>query len=147
MSRKLAHQLLLSEEFEQASVALRVVTMPDGAATPEAQLLSNVRGIIAEYERAKISERTARGRRRRSQDGHVPHGRHTLGYRYVKHADKGEYYDREKNQCRACGHTGGKGACYVAHPEEATLVQRIFRLYVERVAKLSISKFNELSVS
>ena len=42
LSRKLAHQLLLSEEFEQASVALRIVTMPDGAKTPEAQLLSTV---------------------------------------------------------------------------------------------------------
>src|SRR5262249_38715835 len=53
LSRKLAHQLLLSEEFEQASVALRIVTMPDGAKTPEAQLLSNVRGIIAEYDAPK----------------------------------------------------------------------------------------------
>ena len=49
LSRKLAHQLLISEEFEQAGVALRMVAMPDGAKTPEAQLLSNVRGIIAEY--------------------------------------------------------------------------------------------------
>src|SRR5713101_772144 len=46
LSRKLAHQLLLSEEVEQAGVALRIVTMPDGAKTPETQLLSNVRGII-----------------------------------------------------------------------------------------------------
>jgi site-specific DNA recombinase len=42
LSRKLAHQLLLSEEFEQAGVALRIVTMPDGPKTPETQLLSNV---------------------------------------------------------------------------------------------------------
>src|SRR5262245_31659191 len=48
LSRKLAHQLLLSEEFDQAGVALRIVTMPEGAKTPEAQLLSNVQGIIAE---------------------------------------------------------------------------------------------------
>ena len=111
LSRKLAHQLLLSEEFDQASVALRIVTMPDGAKTPEAQLLSNVRGIIAEFERAKILERTARGRRGRAQAGHVPYGRRTLGYTYVKHA--------------------GKGAHYEVHPEEAALVQRIFQLYVE----------------
>jgi site-specific DNA recombinase len=77
LSRKLAHQLLLSEEFEQVGVALRIVTMPDGATTPEAQLLSNVRGIIAEYDRAKILERTARGRRGRARDGHVPYGRRT----------------------------------------------------------------------
>ena len=53
LSRKLAHQLLLSEEFEQAGAALRIVTMPDSAKTPEAQLLANVRGIIGEYERAR----------------------------------------------------------------------------------------------
>ena len=115
LSRKLAHQLLLSEEFEQAGVALRIVTMPDGAKTPEAQLLSNVRGIIAEYERAKILdkilERTARGRRGRAQAGHVPYGRRPYGYRYIKHA--------------------GKGAHYEIDPDEATVVQRIFRLYLD----------------
>jgi len=36
LSRKLAHQLLLSEECEQADVALPIVTMPDSAKTPEA---------------------------------------------------------------------------------------------------------------
>jgi site-specific DNA recombinase len=111
LSRKLAHQLLLSEEFEEAGVALRIVTMPDGAKTPEAQLLTNVRGIIAEYERAKILERTARGRRGRAQAGHATYGRRTLGYLYVKHE--------------------GKGAHYEVHPQEAALVQRIFRLCVE----------------
>jgi site-specific DNA recombinase len=131
LSRKLAHQLLLSEEFEQAGVVLRIVTMPDDAKTPEAQLLNNVRGIIAEYERAKILERTARGRRGRAQSGYVTYGRRTFGYVYVKHANKGEYYDPEENTCRACGQKGDRGACYVVHPEEAALVQRIFRLYVE----------------
>src|SRR5205814_3391035 len=54
LSRKLAHQLLLSEEFEHGGVALHVVTMPASGKTPETQLLSNVRGIIAEYERSKL---------------------------------------------------------------------------------------------
>jgi site-specific DNA recombinase len=131
LSRKLAHQLLLSEEFEQAGVALRIVTMPDGAKTPEQQMFASMKGVFAEYERAKILERTERGRRERAKSGHVPHGHHTLGYTYVKHADRGEYYDPDTNQCRACGRKGDKGACYVPHPEEAALVQRIFRLYVE----------------
>jgi site-specific DNA recombinase len=117
LSRKLAHQLLLSEEFEQVGVALRIVAMPDGATTPEAQLLSNVRGVIAEYERAKILERTARGRRGRAQDGHVPYGRRTLGYIYVKHADKGEYYDREKNQRGSPDSTHAAAAAESAQPQ------------------------------
>jgi DNA invertase Pin-like site-specific DNA recombinase len=111
LSRKLAHQLLLSEEFEAAGVALHIVTMPDQSKTPEAQLLADVRGIIAEYERAKLLERTARGRRGRAQAGHVPSGQRLLGYRYVKHADKGAHYE--------------------IHPSETTLVRRIFQLYVE----------------
>jgi site-specific DNA recombinase len=110
LSRKLAHQLLLSEELEQAGVVLHIVTMPDGAKTPETQLLVNVRGIIAEYERAKILERTARGRRGRAKAGFVPGGRRTFGYTYVKHPDK--------------------GAHYAVHAEEAAIVQRIFQLYV-----------------
>jgi site-specific DNA recombinase len=120
LSRKLAHQLLLSDAFEQAGVALRIVTMPDGAKTPEAQLLANVRGIIAEYERAKILERTARGRRGRAQAGHVPYGRRTFGYTYVRN--------------------DGKGGRYEIAPDEAALVERIFRLYVhEGVAQDAIS--------
>ena len=70
LSRKLAHQLLLSEEFEQAGVALHIVSMHDGSKTPETQLLANVRGIIAEYERAKILERTMRGLRGRAKEGY-----------------------------------------------------------------------------
>jgi len=111
LSRKLAHQLLLSDEFEQAGVALHIITMPNAAKTPEMQLLVNMRGIIAEYERAKLLERTARGRRGRAQAGHVPQGRCPLGHTYIKHASQGAHYE--------------------VHPEEAALVQRIFQLYVE----------------
>src|SRR5439155_564663 len=82
---------------------------PDGAKTPETQLLSNVKGIIAEYERAKMLERTARGRKGRAQEGYVPHGRTTLGYTYIRHT--------------------GSGAHYAIEPDEAELVRRIFTLY------------------
>jgi site-specific DNA recombinase len=111
LSRKLAHQLLLTEELEHQGVKLHVVTMPTTGVSPENQLLGNVRGIIAEYERAKILERTARGRRGRAQAGYVNGGKRTLGYTYVKHESK--------------------GASYAIDPEEAALVQRIFRLYVQ----------------
>jgi site-specific DNA recombinase len=82
LSRKLAHQLLLSEECEQASVVLHIVTMPAQGKSPETQLLANVRGIIAEYERAKLLERTERGRRGRAQAGKICGGLPPLGYQY-----------------------------------------------------------------
>jgi len=70
-----------------------------------------VRGIIAEYERSKILERTRRGLDGRAKAGFVPGGTAPLGYPYVKHASKGGHYE----------------IC----PEEATLVQRIFQMYVQ----------------
>jgi site-specific DNA recombinase len=72
LSCKLAHQLLLSEQFDQAGVPLYVLSMPTTEKTPEAQLFSNMRGVFAEYERAKILERTARGRIGRAKAGHPP---------------------------------------------------------------------------
>ena len=54
LSRKLAHQLLLTEEFEQRGVALHVASMPVSNKTPESQLLANVKGVVAEYEHARI---------------------------------------------------------------------------------------------
>src|SRR6266581_3171722 len=58
LSRRLAHQLLLAEELEQAGVTLRIVTMPEDAKTPESRMFTHMRGVFAEYERAKILERT-----------------------------------------------------------------------------------------
>ena len=53
LSRKLAHQMLLSDELEQAHVTFHEVIMPTGAKTPETQLMTNVRSVIAEYERER----------------------------------------------------------------------------------------------
>lgn len=105
LSRKLAHQLLLSEEFDDADVPVYVLSMPMTEKTPETQLFSNMRGVFAEYERAKILERTMRGMRGRAKAGRPPGGRVPLGYRST-------------------------GTVYEIHPEEAALVEQIFRHYV-----------------
>jgi site-specific DNA recombinase len=48
LSRKLAHQFLLNEEFEKTGVSVYVLSMPMTGKTPEAQLFSNMRGVFAE---------------------------------------------------------------------------------------------------
>ena len=116
LSRKLTHQLLLTDELEVAGVVLHVLAMPATTKTPETQLLANVRGSIAEYERSKILERTMRGLRGRAQSGRPPGGAVPLGYRYV----------RTKTS-----------ASYEIDPEEAAVVQRIFQMYVQE--ELSIN--------
>jgi len=62
LSRKLGHQLLLAEAFEQASVRLLIVSHPLEQG-PEGWLFFQMRGALAEYERAKsgVHKRGTRG--------------------------------------------------------------------------------------
>ena len=53
LSRKLVHQLLLTEEFERAGVSLEFVNF-EWEQTPEGRLFYSLRGAVAEFEREKI---------------------------------------------------------------------------------------------
>jgi site-specific DNA recombinase len=70
LSRKYAYQVLLAEEFSRNGVELVFLQSPSGS-TPEDQLLVQVQGMIAEYERAQIAERSRRGKRHRAQQGSI----------------------------------------------------------------------------
>lgn len=83
LSRKHAYQVLLMEEFERAGVEVVFLNGEPGR-TPESDLLLQVQGIIAEYERARIIERTRRGRRYAAQMNRATALSHApYGYRYV----------------------------------------------------------------
>jgi DNA invertase Pin-like site-specific DNA recombinase len=62
LARRLCHQMVLLEELQAYGVAVVFVNRPLGT-TPEDQLLLQMQGVIAEYEHAKLLERTRRGRR------------------------------------------------------------------------------------
>jgi site-specific DNA recombinase len=70
LSRKYAHQVLLIEEFARNNVQTVFIKAPQ-TATPEDQLLLQFQGVIAEYERAQILERSRRGKRHRALQGVV----------------------------------------------------------------------------
>jgi site-specific DNA recombinase len=61
LARKYVHQVLLLEEFEQAGCTIEFLDHPMGQ-TPDDQLLLQIRGAVAEYERSLIAERMRRGR-------------------------------------------------------------------------------------
>lgn len=82
LTRKLAHLLLLQEEFERLNVRLEFRTQ-DPVRTSEDRLLLNVRGIIAEYEREKIRERTLRGRKEKARRGLWCGGPAPYGFAYA----------------------------------------------------------------
>ena len=92
LSRKLAHLMVLADEFDRLGVQLNFVTQAMGQ-SPEDKMLFGMKGVFAEYERTKILERTTRGKLRKAKDGKQPGGRHLYGYRLVD--GKHEIYEEE----------------------------------------------------
>lgn len=108
LARRHAHQMVLVEELRACGVQLVFVNRPLGT-TPEDQLLLQVQSVIAEYERAKILERTRRGRLHAARAGRISTLSHApYGYRYI---DK---------------HTGGGAAAYEVVEDEARVVRQVF---------------------
>jgi site-specific DNA recombinase len=83
LARKYAYQVLLLDELQRCGVEVVFLNHPLGK-TPEEDLLLQVQGMVAEYERAKILERSRRGKLHAARQGSVnvlsgaPYG-----YRYV----------------------------------------------------------------
>ena len=94
LSRKYAYQVLLIEEFARNGVETVFVKAPKSD-TPEDQLLLQFQGMIAEYERAQILERSRRGKRHRARQGQVSVlSGAPYGYHYVRKTDETAAYYR-----------------------------------------------------
>src|SRR5438477_7739462 len=92
LSRNYAYQVLLLEEFDRHGAAVVFLKAP-AADTPEQKLLVQFQGMIAEYERAQIAERTRRGKRHRAKAGVVNVlCRAPYGYRYIKKSEHSQAY-------------------------------------------------------
>jgi site-specific DNA recombinase len=89
LARKYAYQVLLIDELNKGGVEV-VFLNHSIDKTPEGELLLQMQGMIAEYERAKILERSRRGKRYAARRGSVnvlsgaPYG-----YRYVSVKETG----------------------------------------------------------
>ena len=118
LSRKYAYQVLLAEEFSKHGVVVRFVKSPS-VTTPEDQLLVQFQGMIAEYERAQILERSRRGKRHRAQQGSISVlSGAPYGYRYVKKSDSTAAY-------------------YEVLESEADVVRLVFQTYVEQATSIN----------
>lgn len=112
LSRKYAYQVLLIDEFSRNGVEVIFLNSPQ-ATTPEEKLLVHFQGMIAEYERAQIMERTRRGRKHRAKSGLINAlAGAPYGYRYVKR-------------------TENSNAFYEILEEKAEVVRQIYRLYLQ----------------
>lgn len=68
LARHYAHQWLLIEELEKLQVRLIFLQNPFGD-SPQGKLLIQMQGMLAEYERSQILERTRRGRLEKARRG------------------------------------------------------------------------------
>lgn len=112
LSRNYAYQVVLIDEFASCNTEVLFINSPK-ADTPEEALLLQFQGMIAEYERAIIKERSRRGKRFKAKSGVVsvlcgaPYG-----YNYIKKTDDTAAY-------------------YQINEQEATVVREMFRMYTE----------------
>ena len=108
LARDFALQILLIDEFRRAGVEV-IYFNHEVDDTAEGNLLLQVQGVIAQYERAKILERSRRGRQHAARAGAISVlGGAPYGYRYITKSD-------------------GEGrAAYRVVLEEARVVRQIF---------------------
>src|SRR2546425_2190729 len=89
LARRYAYQVLLLEELERAGVELVFAREGERSGSPEDELLRQFQGMIAEYERAQIRERTRRGKAHRARQGsQAVLSAAPYGYRYVKKSEQ-----------------------------------------------------------
>ena len=123
LARKYAHQLLLVEEFKKLNVEIVFVNKAISQ-TPEDQMLLQIQGVISEYEREKIMERSRRGKLHAAKKGkvNVLSGA-PFGYMYMKKTQE-------------------RDARYEIHPIEAEIVKECYDLYCNKL--LSIGTISRL---
>jgi site-specific DNA recombinase len=83
LARNYGHQILLLEEFQRGDCQVIFIQRPIGE-TPDDNLLLQIQGVVAEYEHAKIQERTRRGKMYRMRQGELMSGQRVFGYNYIK---------------------------------------------------------------
>lgn len=122
LSRKYAYQAILIDEFKSNNVTLVFQNSPNPQTAAD-NLLLQMQGMFAEYERAQIAERSRRGKKHKAKQGHVSVlSQAPYGYRYIKGTKELSSY-------------------FEIIEREAIVVKIIFDLYVKE--RLSISKIKE----
>jgi site-specific DNA recombinase len=95
IAREPAYHYLLRKEFEEHGCKIRALN-DRGDDSPEGELTDGVLDQLAKYERAKIVERSRRGKLRKAREGKVVAG-HTPNYGFRYNASRDSYeVDEEK---------------------------------------------------
>lgn len=119
LSRELAHLFILKPEIEKkARIEFVAAKFED---SPSGRLFFGMRGVISQFEREQIRERTLRGRRQKAREGNIVGGRVPFGYRYLGKAE-------------------GQRGRFEINDQTAATVRKIFDLYDHGASIRDITK-------
>src|SRR5882724_5574125 len=91
IARRYSYQELVLDELREAGIEVVFVTV-SAPKNSEDKILHGVRGLFAEYERAKIGERFRLGKLRKVKEGHVLVSEAPYGYRYILKKERAHGY-------------------------------------------------------
>ncbi|QTE35884.1 recombinase family protein [Mucilaginibacter gossypii] len=108
LARRYSYQELVIDELKEAGIEVMFITVttPENS---EDKILYGVRGLFAEYERAKITERFRLGKLRKVKGGHILVSAPLYGYTYIPKKELQHGY-------------------YIINEEEANTVRLIFSM-------------------
>ncbi len=112
LARRYSYQELIMDELREAGIEVIFVTVT-APKNSEDKILYGVRGLFAEYERAKIAERFRIGKVRKATEGHVITTEAPYGYTFI--VKKGKRGDADFRQ-----------GYYEINQREAKIVKNIF---------------------
>ena len=133
LARRYSYQELIMDELQEAGIEIIFVTVPSPK-NSEDKILHGVKGLFAEYERAKISERFRLGKLRKVKEGHVLTTEGPYGYHYVPN-------QKIPNQPKKHGY-------YEINEEEARVVKMIFSWIGDEGSNIRkvVKKLQELGI-
>lgn len=100
IARRYSYQELVMDELREAGIEVVFVTVA-APKNSEDKILHGVRGLFAEYERAKIHERFRLGKLRKIKEGHILVSEAAYGYNYVaKQGLTPGYYEVNEAEAR-----------------------------------------------
>jgi DNA invertase Pin-like site-specific DNA recombinase len=105
LARSFAYQMLVLDELDRLGCNVNFTDAPQIDDDPQARLLTQMQGVIAEYERAKAAERYRRGKLYRVRSGEAIFWKVPYGYRRVPRSADGparlEIYEPEAEVVRS----------------------------------------------
>lgn len=101
LARKYWLQELVVEELEERGIEI-IFLQERKAETEEDKVLQGIKGVFFEYERAKIRERTRRGRLHLAKQGKLVGHEAPFGYRYVRpdHNKEERWYEIVEDEAK-----------------------------------------------